>query len=130
MPIPILSDIILIVLLILITWVALRIPKDNRYQDTFTRFETRLEDYTKRIDTLEQRLGDLKLEQAEAASHLRERLTGSFSELREELRILLSEHGRRFEQRQGEAIKTLTETLQNGMTNVQKQMGGNTITKH
>lgn len=99
MPIPILSDIILIVLLILVTWVALRIPKDNRYQDTFTRFETRLEDYTKRIDTLEQRLGDLKLEQAEAASHLRERLTGSFSELREELRILLSEHGRRFEQR-------------------------------
>jgi Skp family chaperone for outer membrane proteins len=130
MPIPILSDIILIVLLLLVTWVALRIPKDNRYQDTFTRFETRLEDYTKRIDTLEQRLGDLKLEQAEAASHLRERLTGSFSELREELRILLSEHGRRFEQRQGEAIKTLTETLQNGMTNVQKQMGGNTITKH
>jgi DNA recombination protein RmuC len=123
MLIPIISDIILILLLILAIWTVIRISKAGQDQAAFTRFETRLEDYTKRIDLLEQRLGDLKLEQSEAASQLRERLTGAFSELREELRTLLTEHSRLFEQRQGEAIKTLNDTLQNGMTHVQKQMG-------
>jgi DNA recombination protein RmuC len=123
MLIPIISDIILILLLILAIWTVIRNSKAGQDQAAFTRFETRLEDYTKRIDLLEQRLGDLKLEQSEAASQLRERLTGAFSELREELRTLLTEHSRLFEQRQGEAIKTLNDTLQNGMTHVQKQMG-------
>ncbi|OGT34696.1 MAG: hypothetical protein A2W28_03680 [Gammaproteobacteria bacterium RBG_16_51_14] len=129
MLIPILADFILLVLLLLSVWTVLQIPKIIRDHDAFTRFETRLEDYAKRVDVLEQRIADLKQVQTEAASHLRERLTGAFAELREELRTLLSDHSRRFEQRQGEAIKTLTETLQNGMTHVQKQTG-ETLTRN
>ncbi len=70
MLIPIISDIILILLLVLAIWTLLRISKSSQDQAAFTRFETRLEDYTKRIDLLEQRLGDLKFEQSEAASQL------------------------------------------------------------
>ncbi|MBI2969224.1 MAG: DNA recombination protein RmuC [Gammaproteobacteria bacterium] len=120
---PILSDILIFVLLAVSVWLLLRANGGGRDTEAFTRLEIRLDEHLKRIGVLEGHLGDLTLAQQEAASQLRERLTGSFGELREELRLILSEHGARFEQRQGEAIKHLSDFLQTGMTNLQKQVG-------
>ena len=119
---PLLTDIILILVLALGLWIAFRLTA--RGTDTqSTRLDARLEEQHRRIDGIDQRLSDLKLEQAEAAAQLRERLVGSFAELREELRTILAEHNRSFEQRQGEAIKQIADALQGGMTQIQKQVG-------
>jgi DNA recombination protein RmuC len=80
--------------------------------ETALRSEIRFEEYTRRMAALEERLAELKLEQQASAGHLRE-----------ELRRILGEHDARFEQRQTEAIKHLSEILQSGMTNLQKQTG-------
>jgi DNA recombination protein RmuC len=120
---PVLADVVLLVLLALLIWLAirqLRAPSDNT---ATTRLDVRLEEQTRRLALLEDRLGDLKLSQQDAAAQLRERLVSSFSELREELRSILSEHNTRFEQRHGESLKSLSESLQSGITNLQKQIG-------
>lgn len=76
------------------------------------RNEIRFEEYMRRLAALEERLAELRLEQQSAAGSLRE-----------ELRRILGEHDARFEQRQAEAIKHLSEILQTGMTNLQRQTG-------
>ncbi|NIT25159.1 MAG: DNA recombination protein RmuC, partial [Candidatus Aminicenantes bacterium] len=77
----------------------------------------------KLINKLEEQFAETRLEQMAAASQLREKLMGTFADLREELRIILSEHGNKSEQRQGESLKQILESLQSGMTNIQKQVG-------
>ena len=119
----IVTDIVLIVLLLMVAWVAFRSTGKSRSNDDSIRLETKLDEYARRINTLDERLGELKLEQQTAISQLRERLVAAFSELREELRQILAEHNTKFEQRQGEAVKSLLESLQSGMTNIQKQVG-------
>ena len=119
---PILPEIILLLvpaLLILLIWLVARL---NGKTDS-TRLDVRLEELTKRLAQLEDRLGDLKLSQQDAAAQLRERLITSFAELREELRAVLADHNTRFEQRQNDSTKSLSETLQSGITNLQKQIG-------
>lgn len=119
---PILADILILVLLALVLWLLLR--RGGRGEsDALTRLEVRLEEHLKRLAAVEEKLAEQKLEQQAAAAQLRERLTGALAELREELRLILAEHGSRFEQRQAEAIRHLSETLQGGMTNLQKQIG-------
>ena len=71
----------------------------------------------------------IKQDQTETISNLREKLVGSFSELREELRTILTENNSHFEKRQGETTKQKLESLQTGMTNVQKLIG-ETLTRH
>ena len=119
----IVTDIVTIVLPIIILWIAIRVEDSAKHSDDIVRLETKLDEYARRINGLEERLGDLKLDQQESLSQLRERLVASFSELREELRQILAEHSTKFEQRQGEAVKSLLESLQAGMTNIQKQVG-------
>jgi len=80
--------------------------------ENLLRSEIRFEEYMRRLAALEERLAELRLEQQSSASLLRE-----------ELRGILGEHSARFEQRQGEAIKHLSEILQTGMTELQKQVG-------
>lgn len=123
------SNIILVALLILLVWIAVRIEfqKDNNEQ--LTRLDTRLEEHSKKVDQLDHRLNDLKQDQTEAINNLREKLVGSFAELREQLRTILSENNSHFEKRQGEATKQTLESLQTGMTNVQKLIG-ETLTRH
>jgi len=122
---PILTDIILLLLLLLALWIAFRPATGSRGRDADTRLETRLEEQLKRIAGLEEHIARLQLDQQEAAALLREKLVSTFAELREELRLILAEHNSRFEKRQAEAIKTLSDTLQTGMTNIQKQVGEN-----
>lgn len=119
----IVTDIVLIVLLLMVAWVAFRTTGKSRSNEDSIRLETKLDEYARRINSLDERLGELKLEQHTAISQLRERLVAAFSELREELRQILAEHNTKFEQRQGEAVKSLLESLQSGMTNIQKQVG-------
>ena len=119
----IVTDIVLIVLLLMVAWVAFRTTGKSRSNEDNIRLETKLDEYARRINSLDERLGELKLEQHTAISQLRERLVAAFSELREELRQILAEHNTKFEQRQGEAVKSLLESLQSGMTNIQKQVG-------
>jgi DNA recombination protein RmuC len=119
----IVTDIVLIVLLLMMLWIAFRVSGRSRNLDDITRLETKLDEYSRRIMGLDERLNELKLEQQAATSQLRERLVAAFSELREELRQILSQHNTKFEQRQGEALKSLMESLQSGMTNIQKQVG-------
>ena len=120
---PIVTDIVLIVLLLLVIWIAIRTSAQSKDKENIIRLETKLDEYAKRISSLDEKLNELKLEQLDAIAQLRERLVGSFSELREELRQILAEHNTKFEQRQNEAIKNLLESLQSGMTNIQKQVG-------
>ena len=115
------SDFALIALLILSIWLLFR-TKSNGGTD-LTRLDVRLEEQSRRLAQLEDRLTDLKLSQQDAAAQLRERLISSFADLREELRTILSEHNTRFEKRQADSSKSLAESLQSGITNLQKQIG-------
>ena len=68
-----------------------------------------------RFDTLQRTVGD----------HLadgRTQMVRALGELREQLNATLGSHQTRFEQRQGDAIKTLQETLQAGMRSTQSQV--------
>ncbi len=118
---PIFSDIALLILLILLIWLIFR-QKSSGGLD-LTRLDVRLEEQTRRLVQLEDRLSELRLSQQDAAAQLRERLISSFSELREELRSILSEHNTRFEKRQADSSKSLSESLQSGISNLQKQIG-------
>jgi len=120
---PILADILLLLLLAAVLWIAYRVSGKSKTASSFARLEARLDEYVRRIESLEQGLGQFKSEQQEATAQLRERLVASFSELREDLRGILAEQGVRAEKRQGEAIKQLSESTQTGMTNIQKQVG-------
>jgi len=123
------SNIILIAILILIAWIVVRIEFRNKNNEQLTRLDARLEEHSKKVDQVDQRLNDLKQDQTEAISNLREKLVGSFTELREELRTILTENNSHFEKRQGETTKQTLESLQTGMTNVQKLIG-ETLTRH
>lgn len=113
---------ILVVILLLALWIAYKLSQSDD-SDASTRLEVRLEEHLKRITLIEERFGELKIEQQEAAAQLRERLMGSFAELREALQKILAEHNTGFDKRQNEALKNLLESLQSGMTNTQKQVG-------
>lgn len=122
-------NIILIAILILVAWIALRTEFQKKNSGQLTRLDTRLEEHSKKVDLLDQRLNDLRQDQTETISNLREKLVGSFSELREQLRAILSENNTQFEKRQGDSTKQTLESLQTGMTNVQKLIG-ETLTRH
>ena len=126
---PEITNTILMAILTLIAWLVIRIEFRKKDNEQFTRLDTRLEDHSKKVDQLDRRLNDLKQEQTETISSLREKLMGSFSELREELRVILTENNSHLEKRQGETTKQTLESLQTGMTNVQKLIG-DTLTRH
>jgi DNA recombination protein RmuC len=114
---PWLTDILLVVILLVLVWLVFRLR--NAGEDTrTTRLDTRLEEQHRRLEGIAQRLTDLKMEQAESGARLRE-----------ELRTIHADQSTRFEQRQTEAVKVLNESLQAGMTNVQKQVG-ETLTRN
>ena len=98
---PILTDILLAVVALGVLWLCLRRNGGSGTVEGLMRLDVRIEEHLKRLIGMEQRLG----------------------ELREELRLILADHGSRFEQRQGEAIRHLSEILQTGMTNLQRQIG-------
>ena len=123
MPVPILADILIVVLIGVVIWLLLHPPGNRRDADALTRLDTRLDEQSRRIESLDGRLADLRLEQQNSGAQLREGLIRSFADLREQIQALLAGQGQRSEQRQGDALKQLSDLLQNGMTNLQKQIG-------
>ena len=119
----ILTNILLLVLLVLALWLAVRQFMTTFSSNDLTRLDARLEEQIRRLVQLEERLGEMKLSQQEASSQLRERLINAFAELREALKLTLAEHNAQFEKRQSESLKHLSETLQTGMTQLQQQIG-------
>ena len=91
--------------------------------EALLRLDARLEEQARRQVALDERIATLRLDQQEAAGRLREELIRAFGELREAMQMLLAEQGNRSEQRQALAVKQLSELLQNGMTQLQKQVG-------
>lgn len=120
---PILSDILIIVLLLAalaVLWLRTR-PRDQ--SEAFLRLDARFEELARRAGVLEDRLAAQRLDMQEASARLREELIKAFGELREALQLLAAEQGNRTEQRQAQAVHQLSELLQNGMTQLQKQVG-------
>jgi DNA recombination protein RmuC len=107
----------------MVLWIAFRLDKNAQQGEDIIRLEIKLDECAHRIHELDERFGELKLDQQASSSQLRERLVATFSELREELQQILAEHDTKFEKRQGEALKNLMEAVQGGMTNIQKQVG-------
>lgn len=114
---PLLADILLVLILLALVWIIFRLRYTGQDTQT-TRLDTRLEEQHRRLEGIGQRLIDLKMEQAEAGARLRE-----------ELRAMHADQSTRFEQRQTEAVRLLNDSLQAGMTNVQKQVG-ETLTRN
>ncbi|MGH8120741.1 MAG: DNA recombination protein RmuC, partial [Gammaproteobacteria bacterium] len=114
---PLLADILLIAILLVLVWLVFRL-RNTGNDSQATRLDTRFEEQHRRLEGIGQRLTDLKLEQTESGARLRE-----------ELRAIHSDQNTRFEQRQTDAVKQLNESLQAGMTNVQKQVG-ETLTRN
>ena len=110
----ILSYVIITLLIILIGLSIFQLIRTSRnpVNQGITRIDTRLEDLLKRLSQLEERLGDIKLSQQETSAQTRERLV-----------TLLAEHNTSFEKRQADAYKGINESLQSGITNLQKQIG-------
>ncbi len=92
-------------------YILIRLSKYSENQND-TRIDTRLEDLIKRIAELDERLGEMKISQLETSAETRERLV-----------TILAEHDTKFEKRQADAYKGMTESLQIGITNLQKQIG-------
>ena len=123
MPVPILADILIIVLLVVALWLLWQRSGRHGESEAMLRLDARLEEQARRQGALEERIATLRLDQQEAAARLREELIRAFGELREALQVLLAEQGNRSEQRQAQAVHQLSELLQNGMTQLQKQVG-------
>ncbi len=92
-------------------YILLKLNRQPDHQGV-TRIDARLDDLIKRIAQLEERLGEIKLSQQEYSAQTRERLV-----------TILAEHDTKFEKRQADAYKGMSESLQNGITNLQKQIG-------
>lgn len=71
---PFLSDIILVLLLLVVLWLAVQPLLGGRDRDAILRLDTRLDELGRRIAGLEQRFSDLKDQQTEAANGLRQDL--------------------------------------------------------
>jgi DNA recombination protein RmuC len=72
--------------------------------------------------TLVERFEDLKNDVGAQLGDGRVQSSRSMGELRERIHTAFGQHQTRFEQRQAEAIKTLQDSLQNGMQVVQRQL--------
>ncbi|MFO1435439.1 MAG: hypothetical protein U1F34_03390, partial [Gammaproteobacteria bacterium] len=136
---------VLCLLLLAVLWLLWRPRLSAAEREQLIRLDTRLEDQSRRMETLDTRFDDLITEQLRGTGELKsdvierfERLRNNVAEsladgrtqsvrslmdLREELRTHLSEHRTRFEQRQLETSQGLQEGLGTAMTNVQQQVG-------
>ena len=102
-----------------VVWFAIKSGKgEESYHDQFSKLGVQLDEQSKRIGRLEDRLQNIIIVQAEAAS-----------KLREELGVTLANHNSDFEKRQRLATKETLEALQTGMTNTQQQIG-QVLTRH
>ena len=108
---PVFTDLILLLVLLTAILILFRSFRPSKNHEALIRIETRFDEQQRQIDKLQELLAEFQPKQIETISNLSEKLT-----------VLLGEHKTSFEKRQGDAIKTLNETLQSGMTQTQKQI--------
>lgn len=116
------DQIALPVLILLCIWILYRVFNSKHNEEILTRIEKRLEENQTRIDQLEQQLFRGERDQARHIIDLREKMIASFSNQSESLSSKLSSHQISFTERQSDGIKQLYDSLQKGMTEIQKQV--------
>ncbi len=116
------EQIALPIILLLLVWILYRLIRPDQEQQQLQRMEKRLEENLNRIDQLEQQLFRNEQDHNQQFSGLREKMIASFAEQREGMESKLSSHQTAFAERQSDALKQLTSSVQNGMTQIQKQV--------
>ncbi|MDH3413856.1 MAG: DNA recombination protein RmuC [Gammaproteobacteria bacterium] len=90
------------------------------------RIQTRLDDQSAAMEArtraIEESVRGLEKSLAESHFNAQQAVQRSLSDLREHMQAAFGQHQTRFEQRQSEAIKSLQDSLQNGMQIVQRQV--------
>lgn len=122
MLLPIYADAILLILLMLLVFLLYRSYRQDNTSTLLIQLETRLDEQHKLIDRFQEQLTGAEKEQIKTLFKQSETLSEAMADLKHQLSNRLGEHQTRFEQRQGEAIKTLNDSMQSGMTQTQKQM--------
>ncbi len=117
-----LEQIALPVLILLSVWILYRLFRSQRNEEILTRIEKRMEENQSRIDQIEQQLFRTERDQARHIIELREKMLGSFGAQGESLSSKLASHQTSFAERQTDGIKQLYDSLQHGMTEIQKQV--------
>ncbi len=116
------EQIALPVLILLSVWILYRLIRPGQSEEQLLRMEKRLEENLTRIDQLEQHFFRTEQDQARHISGLREKMISSFANQGESIQSKLSNHQTSFAERQANAIKQLTDSVQQGMTQIQKQV--------
>ena len=106
------TDILPLVLLLLLLWIVYRQGKNKESEDDKNALLGKIDETAVSIALIKERLNEVQVNQQDAMSRLRE-----------EIQKIFAEQNTRFEQRQTDALKHQMEAMQNGMTNIQKQVG-------
>ncbi len=137
---------ILLVMSLAVILILLRlIKRQGKGDENRVKMETRVDLLYQQLETLQQLLNSIQAQQQDNASKLREQLierfevlknqvseklsdnktqlVRSFAEFQQSQNSALSDHRQRFEKRQSESARELLESMQNGMTQTQKQVG-------
>ena len=104
---PLLSDIILVLLLLVVIWLAIKPLLGGRDHDTLLRLDTRLDELGRRITAIEQRFSELKDQQSESAGNLRQDLLKQQVENLNTLKSGIND----LQKQTAEALKTNSEEL-------------------
>ena len=116
------SLIALPVVAVLLVWILYLLRGSGNATNSLQNIQSSLDETKRKAEILEQQHHDTRQQITELIVNLREKQVSSTSELREQLNTLLSGHQTAFEKRQTEAVTQLNQTIQNGMTNSQKQI--------
>ncbi len=104
---PLLSDIILVLLLLVVIWLAIKPLLGGRDHDALLRLDTRLDELGRRITAIEQRFSELKDQQNESAGNLRQDLLKQQVENLNTLKSGIND----LQKQTAEALKTNSEEL-------------------
>lgn len=112
---------------IALAWVLWRSRgRDPELKEALIRLEARLEEQAKQAELrgrgVEELARSMQGVVREDFSKTQQSIDRQLGALREQLKVALGEHETRFEQRHSEAIRTLQETLENGLQSVRKQV--------
>ena len=110
------------VLILLALWILIKLFKLSASQHHITNVEKQLDQTISRIDQLEQNLFRTERDQARNISDLREKTLNTLATQSENLQTKLNHNQTSFNEHQSKGLKQLHESLQSGMTEVQKQV--------
>ncbi len=119
------SQFALPVLPFLLLWLLYLLKQRSADRVALESLQADVQQLSERAMLAEQQEKDSRQHITDLILNLMQKQLSQSAELREQLHILLSEHRTGFEKRQTEAIQSLNETIQNGMSHTQKQIHTN-----